>query len=68
MEESKDYEEMEELQFLKLGQDYFSYALFAFYIFDEDEKMLQHVQTRFTMAAQSKHSKSETEENAADRE
>jgi hypothetical protein len=32
----------------KLGEDYFSYALFAFYIFDNKEKMIVETETRFT--------------------
>ena len=32
----------------KLGEDYFSYALFAFFLFDERERMVVGTETRFT--------------------
>ena len=50
LEPALDKEEIEEQSFLTIGQDYFSYALFAFYIFDEDEKMMEQVEIRKTLA------------------
>ena len=38
----------EEEENLTLGDDYFSYALFAFYLFDKEDRELMNVQTRFT--------------------
>jgi hypothetical protein len=42
--------EEEEKKFLTLGEDYFSYALFAFYLFEEEEELFNKGDTRMSEA------------------